>query len=172
MHQSLNFYPFDFIVSICYISQKGRFMKTTIFTLLLLASCNRTEYMNIVRNFEPNDIITQTVGNPIISERLSYYYSHRLSEHSESNHYEIIYSGKTSDGIKILYREYTNDLIRPAFSQELTYDVASGDTIAFRKYKMVVVGFDKNSISCRIISSNFSDKKQGRHDIAVSLMEK
>jgi hypothetical protein len=46
--------------------------------------------------------------------------------------YEIVYSGATKDSMRLLYREYTpQDLVRPAFTQDLVYERGS-PTISFR----------------------------------------
>lgn len=62
-----------------------------------------------------------------------------------TNH-EIIYSGRTRDAINLLYREYTeNDLARPAFSQNLTYDPSS-TSIRFRQTVIRVIEVTGDSI--------------------------
>ncbi len=53
--------------------------------------------------------------------------------------FEIVYSGVTKDSIRLHYREYTpNDLARPAFSQDLTYERDS-PTIRFRNVLIRVI---------------------------------
>lgn len=53
--------------------------------------------------------------------------------------FEIVYSGVTKDSIRLHYREYTpNDLVRPAFSQDLTYERDS-PTIRFRNVLFRVI---------------------------------
>ncbi len=53
------------------------------------------------------------------------------------NH-ELIFTGFGSDGIHLLYREYTfNDMARTAFQQELVYPINSKE-IRFRNYNIKV----------------------------------
>jgi hypothetical protein len=52
---------------------------------------------------------------------------------------ELVYSGSSKDGIQILYREYLDDKARPAFSQQLTYDLASGAEIGFGGARLKVI---------------------------------
>ena len=40
--------------------------------------------------------------------------------------YELIYQGRDSSVVRIAYREYTDNLAKPAFSQELTYTLEPG----------------------------------------------
>lgn len=52
--------------------------------------------------------------------------------------FELIYNGRTRDAFQVLYREYTqNDLVRPAFTQTLVYDVDS-TSIRFRNLQMQI----------------------------------
>jgi len=44
---------------------------------------------------------------------------------------ELVYSGVSQGTITISYREYKNDMARPAFFQELKYDLKDGDEIGF-----------------------------------------
>lgn len=46
--------------------------------------------------------------------------------------YELIYQGRDENVVRIAYREYTDNLARPAFSQELTYTLNSGGDTAVR----------------------------------------
>lgn len=51
---------------------------------------------------------------------------------------ELIYSGLSDDALQLLYREYTSDdLIRPAFTQELSYPPGV-KIIRFRNFKIEV----------------------------------
>lgn len=55
---------------------------------------------------------------------------------------ELVYSGTSQGRISLLYREYYKDLARPAFSQELHYDLKDGDEIGFRgaRFKVLKTG--------------------------------
>ena len=52
---------------------------------------------------------------------------------------ELLYNGKSGDMIKVLYREFRNDMARPAFSQELTYDLSESDIIGFQGVRIRVL---------------------------------
>nr|WP_314435155.1 hypothetical protein [uncultured Brevundimonas sp.] len=61
--------------------------------------------------------------------------------------FELVYSGRTGDSIRIAYREYSpQDLARTAFFQELTYSV-SESAIRFRDLEIVVSEATNSSIS-------------------------
>ncbi len=60
-------------------------------------------------------------------------------ENDEYINHELIYTGVGSDGIHLLYREYTfENMARKAFSQELVYPVKSKQ-IRFRNYSIKVI---------------------------------
>jgi len=45
---------------------------------------------------------------------------------------EFIYNGRAGDSVKFLYRELSGDLMRPAFNQELQYDLREGTQLGSR----------------------------------------
>jgi hypothetical protein len=53
---------------------------------------------------------------------------------------EVVYQGAAGGVLRLLYREFVNDLARPAFSQELTYDIPDGGplTVFVKGLKMTV----------------------------------
>lgn len=66
---------------------------------------------------------------------------------------ELIYNGRAGDVIKILYREYTGDLLRAPFSQEVQYDLREGITIGFKGARLEVINTNNVKIQYRVISS-------------------
>lgn len=45
---------------------------------------------------------------------------------------ELLYNGKSKDTMKLQYREYRDNFARPAFFQDLTYDLTESKEIGFR----------------------------------------
>lgn len=70
--------------------------------------------------------------------------------------WELLYSGRSGDEIGISYREYSNlvggQLARPAFYQELKYDLAKGARITFRETVIEVVDANNSGITFRVVS--------------------
>lgn len=66
---------------------------------------------------------------------------------------ELIYNGKSKDSIKLLYREFNDDMARPAFSQELSYDLAESKTIGFRRMKIEIIEATNSYIKFVVRSS-------------------
>jgi hypothetical protein len=65
---------------------------------------------------------------------------------------ELIYNGKSGNIARFLYREYSGNLARPAFTQELTYDLASSRVIGFKEVRLEVLRTTNTSIQYRVIS--------------------
>ena len=52
---------------------------------------------------------------------------------------ELVYNGKSRDTIKITYREFKDDMARPAFYQDLNYDLSESKIIGFRDIRIEVI---------------------------------
>ena len=63
---------------------------------------------------------------------------------------ELLYNGRNKDSIKLLYREFKNDMARPAFSQELTYEIES-KMIGFKNVRLEVIEATNTSIKYKIM---------------------
>lgn len=62
--------------------------------------------------------------------------------------YELIYQGIDSGVVRVAYREYTDNLARPAFAQDLTYtlDVDGTTNARFRDLALTIHAADNNQI--------------------------
>lgn len=63
--------------------------------------------------------------------------------------HELIYNGIDGKTIKCIYREYLNDLARPAFTQELSYNLDVDTTIGFKGSRIKIL--DANNTSVKYI---------------------
>jgi hypothetical protein len=67
--------------------------------------------------------------------------------------YELIYRGLSDGIVTVSYKEYSNDLARPAFQQDLSYTLGSGDTtVAFRNLRIEIHAADNFGINFTVIS--------------------
>lgn len=64
---------------------------------------------------------------------------------------ELIYSGITKNTIHITYREFIKNLARPAFYQELRYDLSESNLITFRSLKIKVLEADNSGIEFQVM---------------------
>jgi hypothetical protein len=66
---------------------------------------------------------------------------------------ELVYQGRSGSTVRVAYREFSGDLIRPAFAQDLSFDMAQGKVIGFRGVRVEVEKADNTSISYRVLNS-------------------
>lgn len=64
---------------------------------------------------------------------------------------ELIYNGKSGNEIKILYREFKGDMIRPAFTQILQYDLKDSSTIRFKNFKIQILSANNEQIKYKVV---------------------
>ena len=65
---------------------------------------------------------------------------------------ELIYNGRVGDSIRIVYREYSNDMARAAFSQEAQYDLSISNIIAFKGAQLKIINATNESIEYQVLS--------------------
>lgn len=66
---------------------------------------------------------------------------------------ELVYSGIAGDNtVRAMYREFSGDFIRPAFSQELQYNLSQDSTIAYKSIVITVLEADNSRIRYRVDS--------------------
>lgn len=65
---------------------------------------------------------------------------------------QIVYSGLDGGTLHAVYREYAGDFIRPAFSQNLQYDLDESNTLSFRTVRIEVISATNTEIEYRILS--------------------
>jgi hypothetical protein len=64
---------------------------------------------------------------------------------------ELIYTGVSKNVVSLLYREYQNDMARPAFTQELKYDLAEGRVIGFKGARFEVMNATNTGIKYKVL---------------------
>lgn len=64
---------------------------------------------------------------------------------------ELIYTGVSQNTISLLYREFSDNTARPAFSQALQYDLTKGDTIGFGGARFQIITANNVSIKYKVL---------------------
>lgn len=65
----------------------------------------------------------------------------------------LIYSGGSQGKIKIGYREFKEDYARPAFSNDLEFDITSSKVIGYKKSRIEVIEADNTHIKYKVLSN-------------------
>jgi hypothetical protein len=66
---------------------------------------------------------------------------------------ELVYNGVVNNYLKFIYREFTDNMARPAFTQELQYDVSKSKIIGFKGVRLEVIDADNTSIEYKVLKS-------------------
>ncbi len=85
--------------------------------------------------YKANKIVYGTEPIPYTTKTVSDWTKDRMTK-------ELVYGGVSQGTVSINYREFVNNTARPAFSQDLKYDLAAGDEIGFRglRFKIIKAG--------------------------------
>ena len=67
---------------------------------------------------------------------------------------EFVYNGRVGDALKFVYREFKNNYARPAYTQEVQYDLSQSEEIGFKDLKIKVIEASNTSITY-IVTQNF-----------------
>lgn len=65
---------------------------------------------------------------------------------------ELLYNGRVGDGVRITYREYSGDMLRPAFSQEAVYDLSESDIVAFKDARLRILEATNSHLKYEVLS--------------------
>lgn len=74
---------------------------------------------------------------------------------SDSIRQVVIYLGSTKDSLRLSYREFINDMARPAFTEEYTFPLTDKfpQTIAFKGVKLAVAATDGEGLHYTVVST-------------------
>lgn len=64
----------------------------------------------------------------------------------------FIYNGKAINILKFTYREFVSDMARPAFTQELQYDLSESNIIGFKGMRIEILNTSNIEIEYKILS--------------------
>ena len=75
----------------------------------------------------------------------------RLAARSNSFQQTLIYNGRIGNKINIGYRELSNDYARPAFNNDVEYDLSASNIIGYKGAKIEVIEADNSSITYKLL---------------------
>jgi putative lipoic acid-binding regulatory protein len=71
---------------------------------------------------------------------------------------ELIYQGLDGDTLRLNYREFIDDLARPAFSQTTEYNISESSTLQFRGVTVDVHQADNETITYTVLSGSLQSE--------------
>lgn len=80
-------------------------------------------------------------------------YSHTMRPSLTANSFQqtLIYSGRVGEKINIGYREFSSNLARPAFNNDVEYDLSSSNLIGYKGAELEVIEATNKFIKYRVI---------------------
>ena len=124
---------------------------------------NNSNYFGIAVNIKNNSIIMPFVYNAppngwgfITKETTGF--KTKSDIYTENNcsdcfKQEFIFNGKVGSSLKFIYREYINDMARPAFKQDLQYDLNESNIVGFKGLRLEIIKTTNTSVEYKILSS-------------------
>lgn len=85
------------------------------------------------------------------NERIAYIKTKEPAKGDEYFKQEFIYNGRVGNALKFIYREYLNDYARPAFTQDLQYDLSESDSIGFRGLRIQIIKATNINIEYKVL---------------------
>lgn len=74
-----------------------------------------------------------------------------MEEDKDSIKRQLLYDGKSGTTLHLSYREFYGDMARPAFTQEVSYDLAQDTVIGFKGARFEVIDTNNTSIRYRVV---------------------
>jgi len=72
---------------------------------------------------------------------------------SDSFQQALIYSGKVGNIVKVGYREFSNDLARPAFNNDVEYDLSESKIIGYKGARIEIIQATNEYIKYKVIQN-------------------
>ena len=79
-------------------------------------------------------------------------YNFQTADRVRGKKKELIYQGKEEVTLRFRYREYINDIVRPAYDQTVEYNIGEDNLVTFRGMKIQVQEANNQEITYRIVS--------------------
>lgn len=67
--------------------------------------------------------------------------------------HQFIFNGKVNNSLKFTYREFIDDMARPAFTQDLQYDLSESNIIGFKGLRLEVIDANNTNIQYKVINN-------------------
>ncbi|NDW20007.1 hypothetical protein [Alteromonas hispanica] len=65
----------------------------------------------------------------------------------------LIYSGKSGEVIQLGYREFSNNIARPAFNNDVSYDLSESRVVGYKGVRLEIINATNEYIEYKVISN-------------------
>lgn len=95
-----------------------------------------------------------TVFNAVVCEETNDYISKMKAVLTDDSFQQtLIYSGKVGQKINIGYREFSNNVARPAFNNDVEYDLSESTTIGYKGAHLEIIEATNQYIKYKVITN-------------------
>lgn len=106
-----------------------------------------------VRAKQPEQLCVVTVFSARACYDADFEITTRVASMDASFQQTLIYSGRIGDKINIAYREFSHSSARPAFSNDVEYDLSVSNQIGYKGALIEVIEADNSAITYRVIQT-------------------
>lgn len=107
-------------------------------------------------NSENEDVLIRKCDGNLCSEdicqKLDYSIKNIPFEKKNSFQQTLLYNGKIGSIVTISYREFNEGIARPAFTNEVTYDLKDSKIVGYKGARMEVINATNTEITYKVIS--------------------
>ncbi|KFA59528.1 hypothetical protein A9G34_04380 [Gilliamella sp. Choc4-2] len=105
-----------------------------------------------------NDLcIITTKGGSLCNSNIIFSYHKKKATNQNTFQQVLIYNGKIGNKINIAYKEFNDDYARPAFSNNVEYDLSNSRNIRYKGVELKVIRATNQYIEYKVLS-NFNFK--------------
>ena len=105
-------------------------------------------------NKKDNELCIVTIsGGSLCNSDASFFYQKKNVTYQNSFQQILIYNGKVGNKINIGYKEFNNDFARPAFSNNVEYDLSESKTIRYKGAELEIIKATNQFIEYKVYSN-------------------
>ncbi len=87
------------------------------------------------------------------THRTSYQHTKQQASTLDSFQQTLIYSGRIGDKINLSYREFSGNQARPAFNNDVEYDIGLSSIVGYKSAKIEIIEATNESIRYKVVSN-------------------
>lgn len=105
----------------------------------------------LISKTEPTVCGVSVFGAKVCEKNISFRRLRRPALTADGFQQTLLYSGRIGNKINISYREFSNDIARPAFNNDVEYDLSESTTIGYKGAEIEIIEATNRMIKYRVI---------------------
>jgi len=116
---------------------------------LFVPSSKTAEFELCSSSSENNIFLCEKIGR--LNEGVDYNFISEYVFYPKSFKQELVYTGSSQGVVSMVYREFKDDIARPAFSQEIKFDITSDNVVGFRGSRFQIINANNTGIKYKVL---------------------